>query len=364
MSRQYVHHGAWIVCVFLMAVWGGLAHGEEAGKDTVVLKGGRRISSVTVLSDGYKVVEIDRDADGAVDETFQTSDVAEIAYGDTPKSFLLGMSSFNMNQFPKAVEQLERSLEEKEVRAFWIQQHANYVIGESRRRMAEGDTTELARAREAYRRVVIKVPEGRMAPAAIRGLGLCWLEEGNTDDARLEFEKLAERDEYGEEWMLHGKLLLARMKSAAGKHEEAMRLCKEVTDKCLTDGRNVLLLEAKFVRAELLVATKRYDEAFNAFGQIAEAAHETDFKTRARACNGIGDALLGANRAQEALLAYLRVRVLYFQNRDELPHALYGAARCFTLLRKANEARELVDLLQKEYPRSVWTKRAAKELGG
>ena len=361
-TRRYFRQSTLISCVLMALAIAAQARGE--GKDTIALKDGRRISRVTVLSDGYKTVEIDRDADGQADETFKASEVTEISYGDAPKSFLLGVSSFNMAQYAKAVEQLERALTEEDVRAFWLQQQANYMIGESRRRMAEGDAAELAKAREAFGRVAIRTPEGRMAPAAIRGTGLCHLEEGNTDDARFEFEKLADSEEYGEEWTLRGKLLLARVKSAEGKHEEAMTLCRQAIDGCQTKERKDLLLEAKFSHGELLVAMKRYDEAFKAFGQIAAEAHETDFSTRARAGNGIGDALLGADRTREALLAYLRVRVLYFQNREELPHALYGAARCFTLLRKANEARELVALLKKQYPKSVWTARAAKELGG
>ena len=135
------------------------------GDDTVVLKDGRRMTGLTVLSDGYKTVEADRDGDGEADEHFPAGDIAEISYGDAPASFLLGASSFNAQHLARAIEQLERSLKEEKVRRFWLEQQANYMIGESRRSLAEGDRTLLPKAREAFRRVVVEAPDGRMAPA-------------------------------------------------------------------------------------------------------------------------------------------------------------------------------------------------------
>jgi len=351
-------------CLFLLSLSPGAALAGEKGGDAVVLKDGRRMTRVSVLSDGYKTVEVDRDGDGEADEHFPASDIAEISYGDAPGSFLLGAAAFNAHQFAKAITHLERSLKEEKVRRFWLEQQANYMIGESRRNLAEGDRSLLPKARAAFRRVVVETPEGRMAPAAIRGIGLCYLEEGDAEGARREFEKLADGDEYGEEWACRGKLLLARLKGRQGKHKEAMALCKEVLDRCRAAKRTDLYTEARFARAELLVESGKYEEAHEAFRDIAKDAREKDFKTQARTYNGIGDALLGAKRTREALLAYLRVRVLYFQNRKELPRALFGAARCFTLLRKADEARELVGILRKEYPASIWTVRAVKNLGG
>jgi len=45
-----------------------------------------------------------------------------------------------------------------------------------------------------------------------------------------------------------------------------------------------------------------------------------------------------------------------------LPHALYGAAVCFTNLKKPNEAAELIEILKKNHSRSVWTAKTLKEL--
>ena len=141
-------------------------------------------------------------------------------------------------------------------------------------------------------------------------------------------------------------------------------MCQEVAAKAKGPELQELATEAVRTRAGVLLAAGKHDEAYKAFLEVAQKAPEGDYQTKAKAYNAIGDALMGKGRTREALLAYLRVRVLYFKSRDELPHALYGAARCFTVLRRANEARELVALLTKDYPKSAWTAKAKKELGG
>ena len=362
MSGQRRVGCAWPVGLFMLGLaWSPAALVE--GKDTVVLKSGRNISGVVILSERYDKVEVDRDDDGKADDTFAAGDIATVSYGDAPMSFREGLLDYRMRRYEEAVGKFEKAVEEPGVRQFWLQQHANYMLGECRRRLAMNDPQLLAKARAAYEQVVEKVPDGRWAPNAIEGIGICLLQEGDAEGARGRFEKLIESGKYGEEWTLRGNLLMARALSKSGKHEEALALCRDV-EREAAPGLDQYVTDAALTRAELLMATGKHQEAQETFVKIAREADARDIVTKAKAYNCVADALLAANRTQEALLAYLRVRVLYFKAADELPHALYGAARCFTILRKANEAREVVALLGKEYPRSIWTVMAKKELGG
>ena len=348
----------------LLQVASWLPEALAAGKDEVVLKTGRGVPGLTVLSETYESVEVDRDGDGKADEPFPAEKVANVKYGDAPVAFRRAEISLKQGRYAEAAEMFQKALGEKNVRAFWLKQHANYLIGECLRRQGENDAALLPTARKAYERVISEMPKGRLVPQAIRGAGLCLLREGRTDDARSWFEKLKEDYKFGEAWALRGMLLLAHANSLAGSHDEALVLCKEVLDDSGLPKYEDLRKDALLTRAALLIAAGKYKEGHEAFTKIARTAAERDVETKAQAYNGIGDGLLGVNRVKEALLAYLRVRVLYFKAQEELPHALYGAARCFTVLRKANEARELVTRLQKEYPKSAWTAKAKKELGG
>ena len=348
-----------LVSAALAAVWAPAA--LAAGKDTVALKTGKRMSEVTVTKDGHEGIEVDRDGDGIADETLAPDKVAEVIYGDAPQLYLLALASIKNAQYAKAVEELGKALQEKKVRGFWLKQHGNYLMGECYRRMAGADKALLAKARAAYERVLAETAQGRMAPAAVLGVGLCHLREGNLNDARRRFEKLEMAGEYGDVWVQRGKLALAEVHSRNGDHDDALSLCAEVAK---TAKLAEILGQAARARGRLLARAGRLDPALKVFSDIARKSPDKDIDAKAAAYNGIGDVLAAKNRVREALLAYLRVRVLYFKSRDELPHALYGAARCFRILKRAKEARELVAELEKAYPKSAWTAKAKKELRG
>ena len=337
------------------------------GKDKIVLKNGQGFS-VTVLRETYEGVEVDTDADGVEDKTYNPGDVARVEYGDAPKSFRDGLRAFEAGRFAEALDKFEKALPEKDVR--WLKQHANYLIGECRRRLGQNDKTHLPKARDAYQRVIREDSKGRLAPPSVKGVGLCLMAEGDIGAAREEFEKLAGYD-YGDVWALRGMLLQAGALSRQAKHKEALELCEKVAkdakdaDDARVPNRKELLQEAARTRAAVLFAQGEFDKGYQALMEVIRSAGERDDTIKAQAYNAIGDALLRADRKPEALLAYLRVRVLYFKKTgEELPRALCGAVCCFVKMRESNRAKELVTLLEKDYPSQVWTEKAKQELGG
>ena len=355
----------WLHLPIVLALAAALAcSAAMAGSDKVVLTSGRQMISVTILKDSYTGVAIDRNDDGKPEETFKPDDVADVSYGDAPIDFRTGLLDFRTGRYAEAVPKMEKSLQAKNVRPFWLQQHANYILAECLRRTSLNDKKALARAQQAYERIVKNVPDGRLVPEAIQGVGNCLMDLGQPDAARAHFAKLAEGDKYGLTWTTRGNLHLARVDGAKGKHQDAIEKAREALDKARAEGRKDLVLEGEFVVASILVAANQPKEGLDIFTRIARESHPRDVNSKAKAYNGIGDALIGANRTQEALLAYLRTRVLYFKSEAELPRALYGAARCFTALKRPDEARELIAVLEADYPRSPWTAKAKKDLGG
>lgn len=356
--------GAWPATT-LLALAAAVAFAPSAGaQDAVTLADGRRISNVTILRDNYDGVAIDREGDGEADDVFDPEKVVRVEYGDAPPAYRQAELELRQGRLEQAVEQLQRALAEEDAKPFWVMQYANYHLGESLRRIGQADETMLEAARRAYREVLVEAPLGRKVPHSIRGLGLTYLDAGEPRRAESEFAKLAGEERYGGAWNLRGKLLLARAKGAQGNYEAGLALCDEAAEAAQQAGLEAIAAEAVRARAAVLLAAGQLEPAYEAFMQIARTADEGDHETLAAAYNGIGDALLGQGNAREALLAYLRVRVLYFQATDEVPRALYGAAKGFAMQREGAKARGLVSRLQKEYPRSIWTARAVEELGG
>jgi tetratricopeptide (TPR) repeat protein len=335
-----------------------------AGQDVVVLEDGRVVSGVTVLHARCDKVEVDRDGNGEPDESIAADIVAEIRYDDVPLAFRQGTSYFEAGRYKDAAVQFEKALGEKDVRSFWLLPDARYMIGECYRRAAGQDQSALVNARHAFQTVLTDSPRERMVPFAVRGLGLCMLAQGEIKAAEAEFQKLLDEGKYGVGWRLRGQLAMAQVRSRQKKHDEAVALCEETIAACKRDKRLGTLAEAVSVQADVLMAAGQFDKVREIHLETVRAAGDRDIRTKARAYNAIGDSYLAQNQADNALLAYLRVRVLYFEDREELPRALYGAARCFAILNRNEEAQDLLRLLEEEHPASAWTARAKNELGG
>ena len=349
-----------VAVAVLLAAAAGISW--AAGQDNVALVSGRTIAGVTVIRDGFDKVEIDRDGDGKADESVEAIDVKDVSYGDAPLPYRQGSVYFKQDRYDEALKYFAAALEDKKARP-WIKAYAGYYAGECGRRLGMTRKAMLVEARLAYERAAKADPRGRLAPYAVRGIGLCFMEEGKTLAAGGEFAKLV-RGDYGDEWILRGKLLNARLLSRTGKHDDAKKLCEEVRTAAEKANRPALTRDARIARSEVLLAAGEYARAREIFYEIAREADERDVKTRARTYNAIADCFLGEKKTREALLAYLRVRVLYFEVSDELPRALYGAALCFTKLRRPERARGLLAVLEKEHAGSPWTQKAKKELGG
>lgn len=332
-----------------------------AGKDSVTLDSGRIEANLTILREGWDQLEVDRDGDGKADEPIPADTVAEVSFEDEPQAFRAAKVALKYGRMEDAAENFAKALEDKTARAFWLQPHANYHLGECRRALAEADKALYPEARAAYEAALTASPDGRLAPFAVERTGLCLLAEGKSDEAVQRFRKLAD-GAYGKAFELRGKLRLAQATGQANQHEEALKTVEEVVARATAEGRKELLGEARLVRPELLIGAKRYAEAREQFLKVASEATEQDVNTKARAYNGVGDCLLAEGQPRDALLAYLRVRVLYFKSDSEYPRALFGAARCFTLLKEPARAKEIVDLLARDYATTAWAVRAQQEL--
>ena len=202
-----------------------------------------------------------------------------------------------------------------------------------------------------------------MVPFALEGLGRVDLALGDAAAAEQQFEKLIADDKYGTMWTLRGKLGKARALSAQGAGEKGLKLAEQVMKAASQPGLFDLRSQAEDARTELLFAAGRYEEVRKIYRHLAESAPEHDTVAKAKAYNAIGDAYFAENKIKEAVLAYLRVRVLYPDNREQLAYALYGAARGFTAMKRSREASELMFILEEKHPESIWTAKAKAELG-
>jgi tetratricopeptide (TPR) repeat protein len=115
--------------------------------------------------------------------------------------------------------------------------------------------------------------------------------------------------------------------------------------------------EALLTKASCLQKQTKYQQATDVLGSILDEASDEDTKTLAETCIRLGDCYQAGGRTKEAILAYLRVDILFPKEKKQHAEALYYLSRLLAQDGKPDKAAEAAARLQERYPRSPWTAR-------
>ncbi len=115
--------------------------------------------------------------------------------------------------------------------------------------------------------------------------------------------------------------------------------------------------EALVTKASCLQKQTKYQQATDVLNGILDEASDEDTKTLAETCIRLGDCYQAGGRTKEAILAYLRVDILFPKEKKQHAEALYYLSRLFAQDGKADKAADAAARLQEHYPRSPWTAR-------
>jgi tetratricopeptide (TPR) repeat protein len=113
--------------------------------------------------------------------------------------------------------------------------------------------------------------------------------------------------------------------------------------------------EALLTKAACLQKQGKFQEAIDVLTNILDEAADDDTKTLAETCVRLGDCYQAAGRTKEAILAYLRVDILFPKEKTHHAEALYYLSRLFAQDGKFDKAADAQARLQQSYPRSQWT---------
>ena len=319
--------------------------------------------NVAVLAENYDGIAIDTNADGKADVAVPTLDVKKITYGDRPLEFGRAESAMRNGRYAQAVELFGVALAKKDVRRFWIEPHVNANMGDCYLIMAQTDAKLYDKAIQHFNAVVQNHPKAARTPDAMRGLARCYVAKGDRDKADALLEKLSSGS-YGNQYVLLATVDMAKLKADKKSPDETVALTGKALKMADNPQYESVALDARLGCADALTATGKGDAAYNVLRDMASNYDEREVDIQARIFNAIGDSLLAQNKLTDALMAYLRVRVLYFRSEDELPRALYGTALCFRARKEGARANAVVKELLDKHTDTKWAEMARKEFPG
>jgi tetratricopeptide (TPR) repeat protein len=115
--------------------------------------------------------------------------------------------------------------------------------------------------------------------------------------------------------------------------------------------------EALLTKAACLQKQSKFQPATDVLTGILDEASDEDTKTLAETCIRLGDCYQAGGRTKEAILAYLRVDLLFPKEKKQHAEALFYLSRLLAQDGKPDKAADAAARLQEHYPRSAWTAR-------
>src|SRR5262249_4143396 len=113
--------------------------------------------------------------------------------------------------------------------------------------------------------------------------------------------------------------------------------------------------EALLTKASCLQKQGKFPEATAVLTKVLDEAAEDDVKTLAETCVRLGDCYQADGKTKAAILAYLRVDILFPKAKSQHAEALYHLSRLFAQDGKPDKAADAAARLQQLFPRSPWT---------
>jgi len=189
--------------------------------------------------------------------------------------------------------------------------------------------------------------------SAIELLGDLYLANGDRDEARRQYAKLAKAP--APYFQARSAILVGKLLQQAGKHAEALAKFEQALEASQgSPAAQSQQLEATLHRAISQSANGEVEVATEAVKQIISQADAEDAKLLATAYNALGDCYLQSDRQKAARDAFLHVEVLFNSVADQHAKALYELSQIWENLGHRQRARDAKDRLQDEYPTSRW----------
>jgi len=265
------------------------------------------------------------------------------------------------SKYASAIKSLQTALKDQSAKR-WIGQYALLSIAGAQQDWAKqlqgaAAKKKFGEAASTYKNLLKTVPNTRFWADATLGLAECSVRTGRYADVEAALKDIFAK-KLGDEWTFRAEMVKADMRAAQKKLDEAQKLLANITQRAAKAHPDIANA-ASLRRSDCLVSAKRYKEARTILDVLGRQGSSNEL--RATAYNKLGDCLLAQKEYREALLAYLRVVVLFFKVKDQHAKALYWAAKCFEKRAESNRAKELYKELTSKYPESPWTALAKKK---
>jgi tetratricopeptide (TPR) repeat protein len=236
-------------------------------------------------------------------------------------------------------------------------------------------TYRFQQAIQAWDKLLTSFPKSRYVPTALVQSGNAALDMNNPEEAKKRFQRLAGLAGLAEGEKVKARYYLIRITQKQGEASKNTTLIGQALDeykKLLAEvEKNAEMKEvaalAKLGIGECLIGLSKFGEALTYFQGIADTTE--DPLMLAGVFNGLGLCYFRTEKWKEAMLAFLRVEVLYNSDPNATAMALFYSGKCFEFMTGANIGQDNPTRARAQYRKCIqkyggtsWGKMASEAL--
>jgi tetratricopeptide (TPR) repeat protein len=293
------------------------------------------------------------------DQKVSVLEIKRLAYAEDPRELAAARDHILNGDWQSAMEQLKK-VDAAAINRDFIKQDLDFYVAYCQAQAAlraGGDKDAASQALMAYARNASK---NYHFTEAARLLGDLAVEREKYDDAARYYGFLAKtaKEANWPEFALEVAAMEARVLEAQGKFPEALAryeaiIAANVDTPEAVRQKNMAVIGKAVVFSE----TNQAEEGVKLIEQIVQKNDPQDSELFGRAYNAQGRCFMKLNKSTDALLAFLRVDLLFHQQPDIHAEALHHLSKLWTSSNKTDRAAAVHNVLAQRYAGSRWAKR-------
>lgn len=333
-----------------------LAQQATVAADEIHMRDGQVTAQVEVVEETCKEVVFQYEAARGVKSRVSAAEVLRVEYSNQPSSMRKGIAAKNAMRFAEAIGYFKTAM--RATNRQWVKQYSLNYLAESM--FGSGDA---AGAVDTWKTLLREFPETRFLGEARLGIAAALLSTGDKAGAVKAFadaRQAVESKSLGKYWQLRVRLAEVAVDVVAKEWQAAKGKYDNLVRDSNRDGFDDVVAQAQVGASRARVELGDIDGASQDLRDLVESDSASD-ALLAAAYTLLGRCYGKSERQQDALMAYLRVVVLFPHVTSEAPRAFYEAAAVLTAMggeQNTGRARQLTRELKERFPQSEWAQKA------
>ena len=292
-------------------------------------------------------------------EIVAANDIAVIEWDGGGASLNLGYSDENSGRYDSATQNVQKAKSDAKSPSDFLRGEYEYVLARIAGKQGLADPEKRAAAIQKLIAAQKAYPDHVRYYESLMLLGHIQLVSKDYDAVRATIQSLSQAP--WNDYKLASRIIESRVLVSEGKIDEAIAGFEAVAtadgDSSADKSRKY---EAMLGHARGLILQSKFDAALAILETIPAQVPSDDIAIQAEAHILQGQAFQGLGQLSNAVLAYMKVDLLFSKDANYHPEALYQLSNLWKLVQLPERSAEAAGKLAQMYPNSEWR----KKLGG